>query len=514
MITLSSTFAAQPLRATSPLRASLTVLALSACTAATQVGAQPQQTTAPQVASAAPVDPDAWRRERPGDGPASPLHVPAAHKKQLANGLTIISVPKSELPLVRVAVVLKTGSGQDPAEAAGLAALMADVLKMGTRTRTAQGIADAIETAGSGIEVSVDEDATMIATSVLRENLEPVLDVLADILRHPTFAVHELERARKLRLNTLSQLENAPVHAARNAFRKAVYGGHPYGHMPVGSAAALHKLGHRDLQAFYAAHVRPANMAVVVVGAMSTSEAEAQIDARLGDWHGARDMQSPPAAPESRPSQLMLVPRPGAPQSQLMVGELGVQRQSPDYYPHVLCNAVLGGMFNSRLNMNLREDKGWTYGARSAFNFMRARGLFYISTSVRTDVTGPAIQEIFKEVSTLRNNDVSTEELQNAKNWYSLSLPSSFQTVEGMADMVANLFVYDLPDDYYQRLPENLATVTVADVRRVATQYLHPDAMSIVVVGDPDHVKPALAQLGHGAVMQLDAQGQPLQTKP
>lgn len=458
-------------------------------------------------APAAPQDPDAWRKMRPATGPLPTLKAPLGHKTQLDNGLTLVSVHKEALPLVHISVVVKSGSAQDPAALPGLAAFMADMLKMGTRTQSAQAIAEAVETQGASLDVSTDEDNIMVSATVLKANVGPVLDVIADVLRHPTFAKDEMERGRKLRVSTLSQLDSEPVHLSRRVFREVVFGSHAYGHVPMGNAAGLKKVKRQDLKAYYKTHVRPANVAVMVVGDLSASEAEAHVSKRLGGWNGPPETQTPPATPVEASTQVALVPRPGAPQSQVVVGNLGVARGTPDYYPLVMCNAILGGLFNSRINMNLREDKGWTYGARSTFDFKREKGPFFVAAGIRTDVTGEAIREMLGEIAKMRDTDVSEEELNNAKNRYSLSLPGYFQTVEGVSSMLANLYLFNLPDDYYQKLPENLAAVTVADVRRVATTYLHPDKLSIVVVGDPAHVEPALRDLGRGPVVHLDAEG-------
>jgi zinc protease len=488
------------------LRLALVALTASACGASALPAARAVASDA-AAAAVAPTDVEAWRRVRPPTGPLPSLHAPVAQSTRLENGLTLLSVQQSTLPLVRVTAIVKSGAAQDPVGAAGLAAFMADVLKMGTPSLTAEAIAEATETQGSGIEISVSEDAMTVSMTVLKQNLGPVLDVLADVLQHPTFAAHEMERARKLRLNTLSQTEADPVHLARRVFREVIFGGHAYGHTPLGTATALHNLRRKDLQGYYAAHVRPANMAILVVGDLTANDAAKAIGSRFGSWRSTGNVQAPPPPPKAQVPRTVLVPRPGAPQSQLVIGELGVARDTPDYYPLVMCNAILGGLFNSRLNMNLREDKGWTYGARSMLNALRQQGSFYVATGVRTDVTGPAIREVLKEVVNMRSTDVTEEELRNAKNRYSLSLPGYFQTVEGVADMMSSLYLYDLPGDYYQKLPEHLAAVTVADVRRVAMTYLHPDTLSIVVVGDPEHVAPALSELGRGDITRLDDRG-------
>jgi zinc protease len=231
------------------------------------------------------------------------------------------------------------------------------------------------------------------------------------------------------------------------------------------------------------------------------------VEARLGGWKGTPGQTPAPADPKAQPAEVTLVHRADAPQSQLRIGHLGVARNNPDYFPLILCNAVLGGMFNSRINMMLREQKGYTYDARSQFGFARAPGDFVVSTGVRTDVTAPAIQDVLAEIERMRKTDVTAEELQHAKNSYSLSLPGMFQNASRVASMMGGLFVYDLPLDYYQTLPQNLSGVSVADVRRVADAHLKPEQLSIVVVGDESKVGPSLSQLGRGPVVKRTVTG-------
>ncbi len=234
------------------------------------------------------------------------------------------------------------------------------------------------------------------------------------------------------------------------------------------------------------------------------------IEERLGGWHGRKGEQKPPAAPHAQPHEIALINRADATQSQLIMGSVGLSRQSPDYFPAVLANAVLGGMFNSRLNMNLREDKGWTYGVRSTFAFLRAPGSFSISTGIRTDATAQGIAEIYKEIDHLRNADISEEELSAAKNYFTLTLPATFEGLDGIASMLSTLALNDLPLTYYRDLPAALAEVTVADVRRVIKEHVVPKNMSIVVVGDAATLQGPLTALNRAPVRLRDSEGQPV----
>jgi zinc protease len=454
---------------------------------------------------------ESFRTQVPMTGPQPALHAPVPIKKVLHNELSVLAVPKPGLPLCSVSVIIKSGSAQDPGHLPGLAGFTAEMLKMGTQRRSAQALAREVESLGTSIEISADDDAIVLTTTALKENIGKVMEVLADQLLHPKFAREEVSRVRHMRLAALSQEHNDPHRSVGQVFGKVVYGDHPYAHTQLGSAAALKKIGAPHLEGYYAQHFRPANAAVIVVGDVTVDEAQHLVDLHLGAWHAAVDapsgVQARPVTPVEQPSEVTLVSRPGAPQSQLMIGELSVARDTPDYFALTLCNAILGGMFNSRINMNLREDKGYTYGAHSMFDLHRERGTFVVATGVTTNVTAPAIKEIFMEIDKIRSADVEAEELHNAKNRYTLSLPGYFQTVDAVAYMVASLYLYDLPLDYYQRLPEQLERVSVADVRRVAQQYLHPDKLSVVVVGDPRQVEKGLLELQRGPVHLRNAQG-------
>lgn len=456
--------------------------------------------TAQKKAADATVD-AAFRTVRPQSAALPPLRVPVPTKVVLENGLTVMVLHKPGLPLIDIEVVVRSGSAADPRDRLGLANFTASMLKAGTTTRSSKAISEEIETRGATLGVRTDEDAIALNTTVLTENADPVLDIVADVLQHPAFDASEIQRVRQQVLTSLEQIKNDPTEAATAVFQDVVFGNHPYGHVMFGTRANVEKITRSDLQTFYAQHIHPANTAVIIVGDLTVEAATAAISKRLGGWKSTKGIVSaPPGPPAQDEAHVVVVDRPGAPQSQLRIGHLGVARNDPDYYALMMCNAVLGGLFNSRINMNLREDKGYTYGARSSFEFMRGPGAFVIGTAVRTDVTDASIREIIKEVAKIRQEDVKAEELEHAKSRYSLSLPGYFQTVQGIGRMVADIFLYDLPLDYYQQLPSHIQEVTVADVRRVAEQHLHESQMSIVVVGDRRMVEAGLTDLQRGPI--------------
>jgi len=461
----------------------------------------PAQQEQPQVAAAD------FRATPPPPGPLPAFHAPVATRTKLGSGLSIFSVEKDELPLVSASITFRSGTAADPSTRPGLVGFLGDVLRSGTTSRSADQIADAIESRGAALHVGIDEDSITFSFTALAENFAPVFEVVADVLGNPAFSAKEIERVRKRRLGALAQSMDDAHSTAGRVFDRVVFGDHPYGHSVLGTEAALKAIGQQDLRKFFDQHIRPANAAVILVGSLAKANALAVVNKTLSSWKGKAGLTSPP--PDAKPlaGGIVLVKKTGAPQSQLRIGELGVARSDPDYFPLVMCNAILGGLFNSRINMNLREDKGYTYGARSHFNFTRGRGSFVVGTGVETSVTAPAITEVLKEIETMRDTNVTAGELHDAKSRYSLSLPGYFQTVGAIAGMMGNIYTYDLPLDYYQKLPAQIRAVSIKDVRRVAEAHLRLDRLAIVIVGDPDKTEGPLSKLGLGPVQHRDAMG-------
>ena len=451
-----------------------------------------------------------FRNTVPPAGPSPVLVAPQAVVTQLPNGLTIYTVEKKNLPLIHTSIVFKSGSASDAADLPGLAAFTNGMLKNGTTTRSANEIADAVETRGSSIGSGVGGDSSQLSFTALTENFSAVLEVFADVVQNPAFQSEEIERQRLLRLTALAQAGDNPGRTADKVFNRTLFGEHPYGHTTLGEEAAVKSITKANLRSFYKAHYRPENAAIILVGDISSQAAADAIKEKFGRWTGAPGATPSPATPSPANPGIFLVDKPDAPQSQLRIGHLGVSRANPDYFSIILCNAILGGAFNSRINMNLREDKGYTDGAGSYFDFRRGMGPFTVYTGVRTDVTLPAVEEILGELNKMRETDVTAEELKNAKNRYSLSLPGQFQTVGGIASMFSRVFTFDLPLDYYQHLPEKLAAVSVDDVRTAAQTYLHPEDLIVVVVGDKTKVSKELGKLSRGDLQERDSAGNPL----
>ena len=460
------------------------------------------------LAPAVPAAPDESFRATPPASQAAPaLHAPVPTRTVLPNGLTVLSLNKPGLPLVHAALVVRSGAAQDPASQEGLAGFTGDMLEMGTRSLSAAQLAQRVEALGTSIDVEVDEDATTLSTTALQDNFAEVFKLLADMAQAPALAPQEVERVRKSRSATLAQGQDSPQYTANATFRRVVFGSHAYGHLPLGNSRALAKIQRSHVLAYHRAHYRPANAALVLVGSLSDEAALALARDTFGAWQGSPAPTAALAPPRPRPAELALVSRPDAAQSQVVVGHLGVARSDADYFPLVLCNAILGGTFNSRINMNLREAHGYTYGTYSHFDFLRERGAFAVAGGIRTDATEPALREILKEIDSMRDTGTTEAELTAFKSRYTVSLPSYFQTVGRIADMFGNIYLYDLPLDYYQQVPDRINAVNAPDVQRVARAHILPGDLSIVVVGDRGDVAPGLAHLGRGLVRLRKSDG-------
>lgn len=466
--------------------------------------------------SAQGADPQAFRTTQPT--PATPKEFvgPVPTKQVLPNGLTVLVIEKHDLPLVAVQVVVRSGASSDVKGREGVAQMTANMLQWGTTSRTANQIDEAIETLGTTIGANADLDATQAFFQVLRDNLPAAFEVLADVVQNPSFPTEELERVRGQMRTTLLQERDVPSRLASRTLFQVLYGEHPYGRTAATTPELLAKVKREDLKAFHTAHYRPDNTAVIFVGDVKLEEATAIAAQRFGGWKSTaasceaikavKGKKTPvppwtcnalpvtgPVAP--RKPNIVLVPRAGSAQAQILAGHVSVPRSSPDYFQLLLANLVLGGQFNSRINMNLREDKGYTYGASSAFYYGRGPGPFLVATSTRPEVAAPAIHEMVVEVRKLRESGVTADELASAKSNYIESLPGEFETARALARMTANIYLYDLALDYYSTLGAKLNAITVEEVARAAKEHIDDDKLEIIVVGDEAQLKGQLDSL-------------------
>ena len=319
---------------------------------------------------------------------------------------------------------------------------------------------------------------------------------------------------RKRRLTTLIQQNDQPQAVAQRVMLHEVYGGKsPYGYLETGTPESTKETTRQDLVKFYQSGFAPQDSALVVAGDLTEARLKALAEKYFGGWTGQATVSRAPQVENTLQRRIVIVDKPNAPQSALRIGQVGLQRNSPDYAPVLVMNDILGGLFSSRINLNLREAHGYTYGAFSFFQFRRGTGPFIIGSMIRTDVTAPAVKEVFNEVDKMRAGQVTPEELAMAKESNVRGLTADFETTSQTARTMSNLFVYNLPADYYRTLPAKIEGVTAADVHRMAEKYVSPDRMVVVVAGDRAKIEPDLKKLDLGTVEAQDTEGKPIAEK-
>lgn len=447
---------------------------------------------------------DPARTSLPKPGPTPRFALPPIHRGKLANGLEVLVVENHELPTVNLNLVFRVGRSYDPPDKLGLAGLLAAVWDEGTTHRTAEQIADELGGIGATLSIATDWDATAARLFTLKRHLAKALDVYADVLQNPTFPEAELARERNIALGRLLQVRDEPDALALLAVGASLYGqDHPYGYPQYGTPATLKAITRQDLAEFYRTRVVPEQASLIAVGDVTLAELLPVLDKALGQWRS----ESPPAPdpvlprpPMAKGPRLILVDKPGAAQSVIAATLIGTERNSPDYHAVVVMNSIFGGQFSSRLNMNLRESKGYTYGARSWFDWrIRQPGPFQAVASVQTAVTAPAVVEFLKEFQGMIGaKPLTPEELEFSKAYLTRGYPAGFETPAQLASHLEVLVEHRLPDDYFNTFIPKIAAVDGADVLRVARQRLALDQLTIIVVGDRSKIEKDLRNLPEG----------------
>ncbi|MEP7117249.1 MAG: pitrilysin family protein [Acidobacteriota bacterium] len=440
------------------------------------------------------------RSRLPVSGPPRPFLFPSITRHALASGLDVRMVPHHAAPVVAVAAVVRGGSSADPAARAGLAAFTADLLDDGAGDLDGPGLADVFARIGAEADIEVWPDATVVSITTMARYAERALQLLADLLVRPRFAAADVERVRGLRLDRLRQMRAQASTLADRAFTRAIYGRHPYGHPGIGHPASVRATTGDEIRAFHRATCSPLAASLVVAGAIAPDRALMLVEQTLGAWRPSAAAGFAPEAVQAEPASrgcVLLVPRAGAPQSELRIGQVSAPRLTPDYHALLLWNAVLGGQFVSRLNLNLRQAKGYTYGVRSGFDFRRLRGPFSVHTSVQTTATADAVSEVLREISDLGGpRPVTAAELARAKAAVGLGYPRGFETAQQVARAVAQLALHDLDADHFEQFTSRLNAVALDDLPAAANRHVQPQALTAVVVGDPDVVGPQFAARG------------------
>jgi zinc protease len=449
-----------------------------------------------------------WRAKQPGAAAAKAVSVPVPQSFELPNGVTVIALPQAGgVPVVSATLVLRSGSDANPLDKPGLASFTSAVLDQGTTTRNAVQLAEEVAQIGASLSTGTSRDASTVSTSSLSRNFPAALSLLADVALRPSFPAEEVERVRATRLADLTEQKGNPVQVAGVVTGKVLYGTHQYGFNELGTPASNKELTRADLQAFWRQHYVPGNAALIVTGAITVPELRKLAQSAFGSWPKGTVAPAKLGVPSAAAPRLVIVDRPGSPQTQLRVATFGVPRSSPDYVAVRVMNTILGGMFSSRINMNLREQHGYTYGANSQFSYWRSGGPFSVATGVRTDVTAPAVHEVMLELRKMTETRVTPEELTLAKDAITLQLPALFETSDRVATSLSTLFTHGLPLNYYSNLAEQISVVDAQAVQEVAKKYVVADKFVVVAVGDRAKIGEALEkELGTTAEIR-DAEG-------
>jgi predicted Zn-dependent peptidase len=454
------------------------------------------------------------RSRLPALGPDPVFRFPDIAHHTLGNGLKVRTVEHPGVPVITFVMQIDGGLGADSAGREGLAAMTADMVDEGTGSLSAIDVSDALARIGGEYDVEVGADATIFTLTTLTPFAGRGAKLLSEMLTAPTMRDADFERVRQLRLDRLRQLKDLPPAVAERAFLRLLYPSHPYGHLAIGTDVALRSVAREDVVRFHAATFLPWRATLIVVGALSHSELLTVADHAFGNWTGEeRVLDLPSSAADfvadiATSPQLAVVPREGAAQSELRLGHLSARRDTPDYPALLVMNAILGGQFVSRLNMKLREQKAFTYGVRTGFDWRRGIGPFSVQTSVHTAATAESISDALTEMSDLRGGRPATaEELSIAQASLTRGYPRNFEIAQQVARSVGQLALFDLPDTYFEEFVPKVNAVTAADVTRVAQTYLDPGRAIALVVGDRKATEDSLNGLGFAEMHVLPPAG-------
>jgi len=447
------------------------------------------------------------RTAPPQPAPPRPYHFPHITRTTLPNGLRVLITENHNAPLVSLRALVRSGADHDTARTAGLASLAAEILDEGAGTRDAIQLAEAIGLLGGALGTGADWDASYVSLDVLSRNAAPSVDIFADVTARATLPEDGLERARADRLNEILQQRDEPGAIAGKRFSNLLYGSGTYGNSVVGNAESVERITIDDVRRFYAQHFIPNNSAVVVSGDLDPSQALALVEAVFGNWARGDEPPRPTVTPlHVDRSNIYVIDRPQAVQSEIRIGHIGVPRTSEDYFPLTVMNAILGGVFNSRINLNLREKHGYTYGARSTFAMRRQAGPFVVAAPVRNEVTRESVVEVLAELQRIRTGHVEDHEIDETKSYLMGVFPATVQTASDLAGRLVDMELYGLPEDYFDHYRENIAAVTKDDIANVAQKYIDPERALIVVVGNAKQIREPLGTLGY-PMHELDIEG-------
>jgi predicted Zn-dependent peptidase len=468
---------------------------------------------APLASAAAQTTPKFDRRVVPTAAKSAELRVPTWTKTQLSNGAQLVVSERHALPLVSFTINFLNGGRQfDPADKTGLASFISAMMTEGTTHRSGDQISTDLQMLGTSIGVNVGAESGWITFQSTKDKFRPALAILSDVLLNPTFPQEAIDRLRGRAIVALTQTRDRTSGIAGMVYPRLLYGdAHPYGR--VNTENSLKAITRDDLVAFHKAYFQPGRAVITVVGDVKADEVKAMLEKELAGWAKGGSVLpfTYPAVPAAKGRTIFLVDKPGAAQSTFAIGEVGPARNTPDYYALRVMNTLLGGMFQSRLNHNIREVKGYSYGVNSSFSFGRGPGPFRAGGEVVTAKSDSALIEFMKEINDIRGGrPPSDDELAQAKAALAQSLPEQFESVSGVNSSIATIYTQGLPEDYYQQFARAVNAVTKDDVMRVAQKYLDPEHLAILIVGDKAKIEGPLAATKIAPIVILDVEGNPV----
>ena len=478
----------------------LMLLVLASSLALGQTPQQPQTMKGAVVKGKVPVNKEVLK-----------VKLPRAEEATLKNGLRVVLLPAHKVPTFNMQMVVLSGGLADKPDYRGLASFTATLLREGTAKRSSKDIAEQVDALGASLTANsgFSSMTSTVSTGGLVENIDQTLELFADVIRNPTFPEAEVN---KYKTRTLAQLQfqrSIPQFLAAEQFQKAIYGTSHPASLIAPPAESLKKLTSKDLAAFHSTYYRPNNAILAVVGDVTMKELLPKLEKFFGDWQKADvPAYTIPPAPAQAESRIYLIDRPGSVQTVLQLGMLGIERTSPDYFAVLLADRVLGGGPSGRLFMNLREDKGYTYGAYSSFGGSKFKGTWISSSEVRTDVTEGAMKEFMYELNRMRTDVVPAEELDNAKRAIIGSFALSLEQPASLLQNIITQKLYNLPADYWDTYPQKVSAITAEDVQRAAQKYIDLGHLQVVAVGDAAKAREILAK--YGKVELYDAEGKPV----
>ncbi len=427
---------------------------------------------------------ETFRSKAPAPLQPRPISIPQPREILLPNGLTLVVVEDTRLPLISYRLAFRVGGAFDPPGIPGLTDLLAGLLPEGTESRTSREIADEVARMGASLSAGATSDYTIVGASALTQFNDPILDLIAEVILEPSFPENEVALAKQNTKESLRQQRAQPSFLASEMVARVMFGDHPYS-IVAPTPESIDRTSREEFVKFHRAKLVPNNAVMIVVGNVRYEHILQRVESLFSTWQRGEDIAANfPAPPVRTRKTAYLVDRPGSAQSNIVIANRGITRTDPDYFPLMLMHTVLGANASSRLFMNLREEKGYTYGAYSSLDARRSAGTFRATAEVRTPVTGDSLKEFFYELNRIRSEPVSKKEISDAKSYLTGVYPIRLETQEGLTDQLVQIKMLNLPNDYLQTYREQVSAVTVEEIQRVAEKYVKPDEAALIVVGD------------------------------